>query len=132
MFNEIPLPKFSEKELTSFANLADLQVLNHSKLQSMSDNVYGLLKGDFKNISIKASLSNWYDLDWRAFTDILRKQKINLTGTLKEDWYDRFNRLSQEAKSLKSIIDETDKQIDSFVYKLYGLTKDEIAEVEKK
>lgn len=63
--------------------------------------------------------------------DLDENQRINLTGPLKEDWYDRFNRLSQEAKLLRSIIDETDKKIDSLVYKLYGLTKDEIAEIEK-
>ena len=53
-----------------------------------------------------------------------------LNGTLKDDWYDRFNRLSQQAKAIKSTIDVTDKQIDTMVYKLYNLTDDEINIVE--
>lgn len=53
-----------------------------------------------------------------------------LNGTLKDDWYDRFNRLSQQAKAIKSTIDVTDKQIDTMVYKLYNLTNDKINVVE--
>ncbi len=53
-----------------------------------------------------------------------------LNGTLKDDWHDRFNRLSQQAKAIKSTIDVTDKQIDTMVYKLYNLTDDEINIVE--
>ena len=53
-----------------------------------------------------------------------------LNGTLKDDWYDRFNRLSQQAKTIQSTIDVTDKQIDTMVYKLYNLTDDEINIVE--
>ena len=130
MFNEMPLPKLPQKVLSSFANLSDLQIQNHRKLQEMSDKFYDLLTGDFKNININSSLTNWYDLDWVGFVDILKKQKINLTGTLKDDWYDRFNRLSQQAKTIKSTIDTTDKQIDSMVYKLYDLTDDEIKVIE--
>ena len=53
-----------------------------------------------------------------------------LNGTLKDDWYDRFNRLSQQAKAIKSTIDVTDKQIDTMVYKPYNLTNDKINIVE--
>lgn len=125
----IKFPKIKDDKI---ALLSKTILIKNKELQDLSDKFYTLLSGDFKDITINSSLINWYDLDWGAFTDILKKQKINLTGTLKEDWYDRFNRLSQEAKSLKSIIDGTDKKIDSLVYELYGLTKDEIAEIEKK
>ena len=53
-----------------------------------------------------------------------------MSGTLKEDWYDRFERLSQQAKTITSIIDTTDKQIDALVYKLYNLTDEEIKVIE--
>ena len=105
-------------------------IAKNKELQEISDKFYNLLTGDFKGIKINASLTNWYDLDWVAFTDVLKKQKMHLTGTLKDDWYDRFNRLSQQAKTIKSTIDTTDKQIDAMVYKLYNLTDSEIKVIE--
>ena len=126
MFNLMPFPKLSKTEKSNLINMADLQVSNHIKIQELSDKFFALLKGDFKDVSINSALTNWYDLDWTGFRAALKKQKINLIGEVKEDWYDRFERLSQQAKTIKSIIDTTDKQIDALVYKLYNLTDDEI------
>ena len=62
--------------------------------------------------------------------NMLKKQKIILNGALKDDWYDRFNRFKQQAVELKSIIEKTDKEIDTLVYQLYGLTDEEIKIIE--
>jgi type II restriction/modification system DNA methylase subunit YeeA len=43
----------------------------------------------------------------------------------------RANENKQKAQALKSQIDATDKEIDQLVYKLYDLTEEEIAIVEK-
>lgn len=126
MFNLMPFPKLSKTEKSNLINMADLQVSNHIRIQELSDKFFALLKGDFKDVSINSALTNWYDLDWTGFRSALKKQKINLIGEVKEDWYDRFERLSQQARTIKSIIDTTDKQIDALVYKLYNLTDDEI------
>ena len=47
----MPLPKLPQKVLSSFANLSDLQIQNHRKLQEMSDkfswkNIYEDLKNN--------------------------------------------------------------------------------------
>ena len=47
------------------------------------------------------------------------------------EWEEYFNTESKKALELKSQIDETDKEIDQLVYKLYDLTEEEIAIVEK-
>ena len=44
---------------------------------------------------------------------------------------DYFNEQKQKARSLKSEIDKTDREIDRMVYKLYGLTDEEIKIVEE-
>ena len=76
-------------------------------------------------------MSNWYVLEWGELLDALKKQKIAISGALKDDWYDRFNRFVTEAKAINSIISETDKQIDAAVYKLYNLTDTEIKVIEE-
>lgn len=122
----IPIPAISLKQQKAFVELSDVMITKNKELLDLSDKFYTLLQGDFKNITINSVLANWFKLDWTSFTETLKKQKITMTGTLKEDWYDRFERLSQQAKTIKSIIDTTDKQIDALVYKLYNLTDDEI------
>lgn len=69
-------------------------------------------------------------MDWKQFTNELKKQKIVLSGSQKDDWFERFNRVSTEIKELQKTIAETDKQIDSLVYKLYNLTNEEIQIIE--
>ena len=51
--------------------------------------------------------------------------------TEEAEWEEYFNTESKKALSLKSQIDATDKEIDQLVYKLYDLTEEEIAIVEK-
>jgi hypothetical protein len=43
----------------------------------------------------------------------------------------RAAKSEQERKTLQNAVDATDRQIDELVYELYGLTKDEIALVER-
>lgn len=128
--NELPIPRIPLDNQDKFVKLVDTMLFKNQELQELSEKFLNLLKGDFKKVNINTALTNWYDYDWIGFTDTLKKQKIVLTGSIKEDWYDRFNRLSQQAKVIKSTIDATDKQIDSMIYKLYNLTDKEIAIIE--
>lgn len=127
----VPIPAITLRQQRAFVELSDLMMIKNKELLDLSGKFYTLLQGDFKNININAALANWFELDWTSFTEALKKQKITLSGTLKDDWYDRFERLSQQARAIKSIIDATDKQIDALVYKLYNLTDDEIKIIEK-
>lgn len=127
---QFPIIDIDIKKQRPIIDLANIILDKNKELQELSTKFIDLLKGDFTGIKINTTLQSWYYLDWNTFTDTLKKQKIVLTGTLKEDWYDRFNRLSIEAKTIKSTIDTTDKQIDSLVYQLYGLTDEEIKVVE--
>jgi hypothetical protein len=49
---------------------------------------------------------------------------------LKEDWLERFERMSIEAALLRGNITKTDAEIDKMVYELYGLSEEEIGVVE--
>ncbi len=65
------------------------------------------------------------------FIKELAKNKIKLSLSDEAEWEEYFNTESKKALELKNKIDATDKEIDQMVYKLYDLTEEEIAIVEK-
>lgn len=65
------------------------------------------------------------------FIKKLAKKKIKLSLADEAEWEEYFNAESKKVLELKSKIDATDKEIDQMVYKLYDLTEEEIAIVEK-
>ena len=96
----------------------------------MQNHFLNLLKAEYEISELSNKLLCWYELDWKHFTNELKKQKVVLSGSQKDDWFDRFNRVSSEIKEIQTTITETDKQIDSLVYKLYNLTDEEIKIIE--
>ena len=57
------------------------------------------------------------------------KNKLSLKE--QDEWEDYFKDYKKEVTKLKDEIDKTYNEIDQMVYKLYGLSKDEIAIVEE-
>ena len=88
-----------------------------------------LRKFEINDLSKK--LEDWYLLSYSDFIKELAKKKIKLSLSDEAEWEEYFNLESKKALELKSQIDETDKEIDQMVYKLYDLTEEEIAIVEK-
>lgn len=70
-------------------------------------------------------------LSYADFIKELAKKKVKLTLSEEAEWEDYFETESKKAQDLKAQIDATDKAIDAMVYKLYGLTPEEIEIVEK-
>jgi len=65
------------------------------------------------------------------FIQELAKKKIKLSLADEAEREEYFITESKKALELKYKIDATDKEIDQMVYKLYDLTEEEIAIVEK-
>lgn len=57
-------------------------------------------------------------------------QDLQLTKKDEFDWLDFFEENKAKVQTIKTEIDTTDKAIDTMVYELYGLSKEEIAIVE--
>jgi tRNA1(Val) A37 N6-methylase TrmN6 len=125
-----PLPEISNNSDLLIDKTETMLRLNKS-LQVLADKVYGLLKSDFSLDNLSKKIKNWHSLEWSEFEKELKKKKIVLSGVQKEEWYERFTRLKEEAQSIKVQIDKTDREIDQMVYELYDLTEDEIKIVEE-
>ncbi|MBQ8677551.1 MAG: N-6 DNA methylase [Alphaproteobacteria bacterium] len=131
LLGNLPIKPVSPKQQQPFINLVDTMLAKNKELQELSTKFINMLKGDFRDVIINNALTNWYELEWPGFIDALKKQKIVLSGTLKDDWFDRYNRFATEIKAISAIINDTDKQIDAAVYKLYNLTDSEIKVIEE-
>ncbi|MCV6608620.1 MAG: N-6 DNA methylase [Campylobacterales bacterium] len=121
------------KNLTPHSNMdkkADLMLDLNKDLQKKKEKFLKRLTSNFQLDKLSKKLENFEDLDFQEFTKELKKKKISLTLKDQDDWEEYFNDYKKEITDLKIQINTTDKEIDKMVYKLYGLTDEEIEIVE--
>lgn len=85
----------------------------------------------------KTAIKEYHDHDFEHLLEVLKKNKNKLTigpssRKTQELLENHFTKSVSVLEPLKSKIQETDNLIDRIVYKLYGLTDEEIATVERK
>ena len=95
----------------------------------------GEIGAKMDELSPKTKLQGYYNLKFNEFHDVLKKNKNKLkidisrrepTERLKDEFQLSINKL----QPLFQRLEQTDELIDQIVYKLYGLTEDEIKIVE--
>jgi len=77
------------------------------------------------------SLQNWLKIDNKSLLSELKKSEISLDIKTEIELLKFFTDEKKEVKKYTERIEKTDKEIDQMVYKLYGLSKDEINIVEE-
>lgn len=82
------------------------------------------------NIKLTRKLENWHAFDFADFIKELNKalKKAGGTALTKKDefeWLELFEDNKTKAQALQSQIAQTEKEIDTMVYDLYGLTEEE-------
>ena len=129
-FESLPIPNLDFIDKSDFINLVDKLISLIENLKLESEKFQRALQREFSLESLSKKLQNWYELSFAEFLKELAKAKLNLTLSQKAEWEDYFLAEQQKAISIKSQIDQTDKEIDQLVYELYGLTEEEIEIVE--
>ncbi len=84
----------------------------------------------FSLIKLSRKLENWHELDFADFIKELNKsiKKVGGTTLTKKDefeWLELFEDNKKNAQELQTQITQTEKEIDTMVYELYGLTEEE-------
>lgn len=121
---EIPTYAFSDQSLSNYAII--LIELN-SSLQSKSHNFKQLVSSEFYIEKWPTRLRKWWTSD---FVDFVSSLKLKLSLQQKDELLSLFEKYRTECSKLDVKIIQTDHEIDQLVYKLYGLTNQEIAIVE--
>ena len=128
---QIPIKEILLENQQPFIEKADEMLFLNKELQEVLGKFQRALQREFSLETLSKKLQNWYEFSFADFIKELSKQKVNLSLSQKAEWEDYFLAEQQKAVSIKSKIDQTDKEIDQMVYNLYGLTKEEIEIVEK-
>jgi len=79
---------------------------------------------------LSKKIQSFNDYDFKTFTAELKKKKIVLKQLEQDDWEEYFDTHKEAINQLKGQISITDSEIDLRVYKLYGLTYEEVCIVE--
>ena len=129
---EIPIKEISLKEQEPFIQKADLMLELNKKLQETKQNFFNELKLE----KLTTKLQKFEELEFDDFIkEYTKSKKIKFADKLEErnfknDWKALFENDKKEVLGIQNQINQTDKEIDNIVYKLYDLTQDEIKIVE--
>ncbi len=126
-FGRIPIPKTT----VDLAEKADLMIDYSKSLQELSIKFQNSLRRRLGNIRVNKKLQEWHNMSFTGFLKELYKQKIKLSLSEEAEWADYFEQEKSKAVEIQSQIIRTEEEIDQMVYKLYGLSEEEIAIVEK-
>lgn len=115
----------------NFIEKADLMLSLNKKLQEKKTKFINRITSNLEIAKISKKLDTFYNFDFKSFLAELNKQKVKLTLVQQDKWEEYFAAYKTEINQLQFEIDATDKEIDQMVYKLYGLTEEEIGIVER-
>jgi len=125
-FERIPIPPIKEEYSVLLESLTQKMLDLNKQLQEKRNRFLRRLIDNFEGIKIKGALSAFDQLKFADFLKELKKQKITLKLLEQDEWEDYFNDYCSICNELSEQIAETEKEIDLQVYKLYGLTYDEV------
>ncbi|MFA9240498.1 MAG: Eco57I restriction-modification methylase domain-containing protein [Candidatus Paceibacteria bacterium] len=126
----LKIPVINNQDL--FIQKADLMIELNKKSQETKQNFYNELKLE----KLTNKLQKFEELEFDDFIkEYTKSKKIKFADKLEErnfknDWKALFENDKKEVIEIQSQINQTDKEIDQMVYKLYDLTEDEIKIVE--
>ena len=128
ILNQIPIPECADQQ--PFVELTDAMLALNKELQEKRARFLRRLQENMPEVKITGALEAFDSLDFAGFVAELKKQKIKLSLVRQDEWEDYFNQHKAACSELTRRIAETDKEIDTRVYALYGLTEEEIQIVE--
>lgn len=102
--------------------------LYFSQLRVIKENFSSLVTSEYKIKRWPAKLTNWWNVDFSDFIAIL---KINISLQQKDELYSLYQKYRNECIDLSSKINGCENNINQLVYKLYGLTSEEISAIEQ-
>ena len=127
----LPLVNIPLEKQQPFIEKADKMLSLNRELQNLSQKFQRMLLRKFDLEKLSTKLQEWYLLDFSDFIKELKRLKVKLSLSQESEWEEYFLEEKSKAIAVDSEIKNTDKEIDSMVYKLYDLTDEEIKIIEE-
>ena len=127
----LPISKRLSEISDDLTQLVESGLAYVSQFYLSRDSLLMLLHSKFSIDSPSKKLQSWPELDFNNFLEELKKKKVKFSLEDEAEWLQYFNKKKAEANARQTEIDNTYKEIDALVYKLYGLSKEEIKIVEE-
>ena len=127
----LPLVNIPLDKQQPFIEKADKMLSLNRELQDLSQKFQRMLLRKFDLEKLSTKLQEWYLLDFSDFIKELKRLKVKLSLSQESEWEEYFLEEKSKAIAVDSEIKNTDKEIDSMVYKLYDLTDEEIKIIEE-
>ena len=127
-FGQIPVPDYGKDKALS--SLADTMLTLNAQLQEKRNRFLRRLRDNFEGVRITTALQTFDELSFGAFVSEMKKQKIKLSPMEQDQWEEYFDHYTAACKELTTRIASTDREIDLSVYRLYGLTYEEVKTVD--
>ena len=129
--DELPIKNIPLEKQQPFIEKADKMLSLNRELQDLSQKFQRMLLRKFDLEKLSTKLQEWYLLDFSDFIKELKRLKVKLSLSQESEWEEYFLEEKSKAIAIDSEIKNTDKKIDSMVYKLYDLTDEEIKIIEE-
>lgn len=128
--SKIPIAIGIGEDHSLLVSLAE-EMISKSKISENKSMIFlSRIQSNFTIEKPSNKLKEFYNYDFKTFLSELKKKKVTLTLKQQDAWEQYFNEYKTEINKLQQQINQTDKEIDQLVYKLYGLTEEEISIVE--
>ena len=127
----LPLVNIPLEKQQPFIEKADKMLSLNRELQDLSQKFQRMLLRKFDLEKLSTKLQEWHLLDFSDFIKELKRLKVKLSLSQESEWEEYFLEEKSKAIAVDSEIKNTDKEIDSMVYKLYDLTDEEIKIIEE-
>ena len=126
--SNFPIPSITDDNklvVEEMEALADKMLSLNKELQEKRSRFLRRLAENLEGVKITTALQTFDKLTFAEFLSELKKQKIKLSLSQQDEWEDYFNKNAEACQALSQQISETDKEIDTRVFDLYGLTQEE-------
>lgn len=128
--SNFPIARVEKKDKEEIYNLVNKIITTNQSLNNNKSRSLEVLTAKF-NIKNNANLNNFYKLGWNDFIIELEKQKIDLDVSEQDKLNKWFSKTKQTLLSFETKVKYLDCELDQIIYKLYGLTAEEIKTVEQ-
>lgn len=129
--DDLPLVNIPLEKQQPFIEKADKMLFLNKELQDLSQKFQRMLLRKFDLEKLSTKLQEWHLLDFSDFIKELKRLKVKLSLSQESEWEEYFLEEKSKAIAIDSEIKNTDKEIDSMVYRLYDLTDEEIKIIEE-